>query len=86
MLGPVVKNVDAVPANMQEITIAGGKYAVFETEHSSDKLHLESVYKMMTICVLYGWVKEFRVRVDLDRITFMRYRHNKLYTYVPIYE
>lgn len=86
MLGPVVKNVDAVPENMQEITIAGGKYAVFETEHSSDKLHLETIYKMMTICVLYGWVKEFRVRVDLDRITFMRYRHNKLYTYVPIYE
>mgnify|MGYP002801961527 CR=1 FL=1 len=47
MLGPVIKNVDAVPENMQEITIAGGKYAVFETEHSSDKLHLESVYKIL---------------------------------------
>lgn len=54
-------------------------------EQKDHKLHIH-VYRMMTICVLYGWIKEYRVRVDLERITFMRFFHGKLYTYVPIYE
>ncbi len=54
-------------------------------ELKDHKLHIH-VYRMMTICVLYGWIKEYRVRVDLERITFMRFFHGKLYTYVPIYE
>lgn len=86
MLGPVTSDFRQIPLQMQKISISGGKYAVFETEHSTDRHDLENVYRMMTICVLYGWIKEYRVRVDLKRITFMRYYHGKLYTYVPIYE
>lgn len=86
ILGPIITNIDDIPDEMQPIVVAGGKYAVFETEHRTDKKELKEVYHMLTICALYGWVKEYRVRVDLHRITFMRYRKGKLYAYVPIYE
>lgn len=90
ILGSVVDNISDIPDDildeMQPIFVSGGKYAVFETEERSDKKELKEAYHMLTICALYGWVKEYRVRVDFHRITFMRYKKNKLYAYVPIYE
>ncbi len=86
VIGPVVDVIDTVPEGMKPILIEGGKYAMFESENVSDEEVFIEVYNMMTRCVFYGWVKEYRVRTDLNRLTFVRYRRNKLYFYVPINE
>lgn len=85
LLGPVVDSFDDdIPAEMEQITIAGGKYAMFETERDSDKEDVAETLRMYTRCAYYGWVKEYRERVDLTRITFERYADNKIYLFVPI--
>lgn len=85
LLGPVVDSFNKdTPPEMEQITIAGGKYAMFETEQSSDKENIAESLRMYTRCVYYGWVKEYRERVDLTRITFERYADNKIYLFVPV--
>lgn len=85
ILGPVVEEFeDDIPKEMIKMNIEGGLYAVFETEKESDKDDFVETLRKYTRCVFYGWIKEFRERVDLDRITFERYIDNKVYFYVPI--
>lgn len=85
ILGPVVDEfTEDIPEDMIRMTIAGGKYAVFETEKESDKEDFIETLRKYTRCVFYGWVKEYREKVDLSRITFERYVDNKVYFYVPV--
>lgn len=83
ILGPVVPSCSQIPPGMKKALIKGGQYAVFTTEKESG--NLKDTYRMLTICVFYGWIKENRYRVDFERITFSRYKNGKLYFYVPIY-
>lgn len=87
ILGPVVKDFsDDIPKDMQKVVLKGGKYAIFETEKLSDEDDIAETLRMYARCVFYGWVKEHRERVDLDRITFERYVNGKIYLYVPVKE
>lgn len=85
ILGPVVEEFDEdIPDEMIKVTVAGGKYAMFQTDKESDKENVAETLRMYTRCAYYGWIKEYRERVDLTRITFERYVDNKIYLYVPI--
>ena len=84
VLGPVLNKDKTVLPNMKVIAIEGGKYAIFKTKNRSDLSELEEVFRMMTRCVFYGWTKENRERLDIERITFVRYYDEKLYFYVPV--
>lgn len=84
VLGPVVDDFEGAPDNMLKITVGGGKYAIFETEKEDDRDDLSETIRMFARCVLYGWVKEYRERIDFNRLTFERYVDNKVYQYVPI--
>lgn len=85
ILGPVVKEfTEDIPENMKQVTLEGGRYAIFETEKYSDEDDIAETLRMYTRCVFYGWVKEHRECVDLSRITFERYVNSKIYLYVPL--
>lgn len=85
ILGPVVEDFDEdIPEEMIKVTVDGGKYAMFETDKVSDKENVAETFRMFYRCASYGWVKEHRERVDLERITFERYVDNKIYFYIPI--
>lgn len=85
ILGPVVEEFsDDIPEEMIQVTIDGGKYAIFETGNRSDKDNIPETLRMFSRCVFYGWIKEHRAEVDLMRFTFERYIDNKVYIYVPI--
>ena len=85
ILGPVVDSIDEdIPAEMIPVTLAAGKYAIFETEKPTDEEHIAETLRMYTRCVFFGWIKECRDRVDLTRLTFERYENGKIYLYVPV--
>lgn len=85
ILGPVVDEFeDDIPEEMVCVTLEGGRYAMFETERTSDKDDLPETLRMFTRCAFYGWIKEHEDLVDLSRITFERYMDNKIYLYVPV--
>lgn len=83
-LGPVVKKDAGIPEGMEELTIDGGTYAVFRTENLSDKDDLPETYRMLTRVAFGGWINECRYRVDYSRPTFINYKRQKLFFYVPI--
>lgn len=85
ILGPVVEEFgEDIPEEMIQVTVKGGKYAMFETNKTSDGDDLAETLRMFTRCAFYGWIKEHEDVVDLSRITFERYIDNKIYLYVPI--
>ena len=84
VLGPVIENLEYFMRGTKVVLIDGGKYAIFKTKNDSDLSQLEEVFRMMTRCVFYGWTKENRERLDIERITFVRYYDEKLYFYVPV--
>lgn len=85
ILGPVVESFeDDIPEEMIKVTLEGGKYAIFETDKMSDENDVAETLRMYARCVFFGWVKEYRNRVDLSRITFERYVNQKIYMYVPV--
>ena len=83
-LGPVVRKEAGVPKGMEEITIPGGNYAVFRTGNPTDKDDLTETYRMLTRVAFGGWIDECRFRVDYTRPTFVNYKRQKLFFYVPI--
>ena len=83
-LGPIVRKEAGVPKGMKEITIPGGNYAVFRTGNPSDKADLTETYRMLTRVAFGGWIDECRFRVDYTRPTFVNYKRQKLFFYVPI--
>ena len=85
ILGPVVAEFGNLPDNVRNFTVEGGKYAVFETLEESDEANLADTYRMLTRLVFYGWIKENRVRVNLNKLTYVRYYDRKLHFYVPLY-
>ena len=85
ILGPVVQDFENLPDHVRPYTVDGGKYAVFETLDTNDEANLADAYRMLTRLVFYGWIKENRVRVNLNKLTFVRYYDRKLHFYVPLY-
>lgn len=85
VLGPIVEEIKEIPIGMKAFDVGGGKYAIFKTRSESDIERLAEIFRMMTRCVFYGWIKENRERLDIERITFVQYRNKKLYFYVPIH-
>ena len=83
-LGPIVRKEAGVPEGMTEIIIPGGNYAVFRTENHSDKDDLTETYRMLTRVAFGGWIDECRFRVDYSRPTFVNYKRQKLFFYVPV--
>ena len=83
-LGPIVRKEAGVPTGMKEITIPGGNYAVFRTGNPTDKNDLAETYRMLTRVAFGGWINECRFRVDYSRPTFINYKRQKLFFYVPI--
>jgi len=83
-LGPVIKKHAGVPEGMEEIVIEGGTYAVFRTIKPSDKDDLAETYRMLTRIAFGGWIHEMRYRIDYSRATFINYKRQKLFFYVPI--
>lgn len=83
-LGPIVRKEAGIPEGMVEITIPGGNYAVFRTANPSDKDDLTETYRMLTRVAFGGWIDECRFRVDYTRPTFVNYKRQKLFFYVPV--
>ena len=70
---------------MIKVTLPAGKYAIFETEKVTDEDDVAETLRLYTRCVFFGWIKEYRDRVDLNRWTFERYENGKIYLYVPVH-
>lgn len=85
ILGPVVSEFQDIPDNVRKFTVEGGKYAIFETLEDSDDPNLAEAYRILNRLVFYGWIKENRVRVNLNKLTYVRYYDGKLHFYVPLY-
>lgn len=73
------------PGLYEKVCITGGTYAVLETTNDSDLESLASTYRRMYRCAFGGWLRENREKADLSRLTFVKYKKEKLYFYIPIY-
>lgn len=82
LLGEVVEKFDK--DHDFNVTIAGGKYAVFQTDKPSDRENIADTIRMFARCVYYGWVQENKEKVDFTRYTFERYLNDKVMAYVPM--
>ena len=86
ILGPIVDSFDSIPEDAFQVTIAAGRYAVFESDQENDMENLPETVRMFARCVLYGWIREHRDILCLQRVSFERYTNQKMYLYVPISE
>ena len=68
-----------------KVNVSGGTYAVMETVKTSDKDTLSETYRMLYRCAFGNWIRENQEKIDLARLTFVKYRGEKLYFYIPIY-
>lgn len=84
LVGPELKCGDMPKENYRNMTIRGGFYIVMETLHKSDMKNLTDTYRMMYRCAYAGWLRENQERIDLSRLSFVRYKKGKLYFYIPI--
>ena len=48
--------------------------------------NLPETVRMFARCVLYGWIREHRDMLCLQRVSFERYTDQKMYLYVPVNE
>lgn len=85
ILGPVVESFDEAPEGYRQITIPAGKYEVIKSLAEVDDKNMTNTYRMLSRCA-YGWIKEYQYRVNLDKLTFVRYIGRNLYFYIPVYE
>ena len=83
-LGPVAEPWAEAPEGWKKFRLEGGWYAVFETENASDAPELAENFRLLTRCAFYGWIQENMYRYDGKRITYVRYRNEKLEFYVPV--
>lgn len=67
-----------------KVVIKGGRYAVMESQSSSEEETLLDTYRMLYRCAFGGWIRENQVRMDFHRLTFVRYHNGKLYFYIPV--
>ena len=86
ILGPIVESFDNLPEDAFQVRIAAGRYAVFESDQENDMENLPETVRMFARCVLYGWIREHRDELSLQRLTFERYTSQKMYLYVPVSE
>lgn len=86
ILGSIVDSFDGIPEDAFQVTIAAGRYAVFESDQENDMENLPETVRMFARCVLYGWIREHRDMLCLQRVSFERYTDQKMYLYVPVNE
>lgn len=87
VIGPRVDRrpeLNFLPREIRSYELAGGWYAVFETENTDDTTDLAGSYRFLTRCAFYGWLQENLYRFDGNRLTYVRMRNNKLYFYIPL--
>ena len=85
LVGPELKEDAEVPEKYQKIKIRGGYYIIMETPFEKDSDCLAESYRMLYRCAFGGWIRENQERIDLTRLTFVRYQGEKLQFYIPIY-
>ena len=86
VLGPVRKEGESIPEGMHTVSIEGGKYMVFESVEESDADNLSEVIRRIVRCVDHVWIYDNWIRTDMkSRISFKRYKNQKIYYYIPIY-
>ena len=54
ILGPIVESFDNLPEDAFQVTIAAGRYAVFESDQENDMENLPETVRMFARCVLYS--------------------------------
>ncbi|SFA82877.1 AraC-type DNA-binding protein [Acetitomaculum ruminis DSM 5522] len=84
--GPTFTRKAALPTDKrrEKIEVKGGYYAVIETLNENDTDNFKENYELLDKCGFHGWVKERRYHFDQSRISFVSFRNNKLYFYVPV--
>ena len=83
-LGSESAPADTDPSIMREEDIPGGRYAVFSTQEKTDDKLPEDAARLLTRCAFGGYISKNRWRIDLTRRTFIIWRSNKLFFFVPI--
>lgn len=83
-LGPEAEPWAEAPEDWKKFRLEGGWYAVFQTGNPSDVPELAENFRLLTRCAFYGWIQENMYRYDGKRITYVRYREEKLEFYVPL--
>ncbi len=85
LVGPMLAEEEAEEKYNYKVKIRGGYYIIMETLHESDAGCLAESYRMLYRCAFGGWIRENQERVDLKRLTFVRYKGGKLQFYIPIH-
>ncbi len=87
VIGPRVESrpeMNYLSLEVRSYELAGGWYAVFETENEDDTADLAENYRFLTRCAFYGWLQENIYRFDGSRLTYVRMKDKKLYFYIPL--
>lgn len=72
--------------HQEQVVAEGGLYAVLTDIYDNDEESLVDVYRTLYRCAYMGWIGENWSRIDLQRLTFVRYENRKLYFYIPVYD
>lgn len=86
LAGSVTAEEMSATESFTEVRMEGGVYAVMESMQPTDEENLEDVYRMLYRCAFRGWLVENRERIDLERLTFVRYENGKLQFYIPVFQ
>lgn len=84
LIGPEISSQGAFSSKYHSVKIIGGSYAMIESLNPYDKDSLAEIYRNLYRCSFDGWLRSNQEKIDLERITFIRYFHGKLYFYIPI--
>ena len=85
LVGPVLSGEDGIGRYNYKVKIRGGYYIIMETPYENDAACLAERYRMLYRCAFGGWIRENQERVDLKRLTFVKYQKGKLQFYIPIH-
>lgn len=86
LYGSEVHIKEPVPDDVDKVLVTGGRFVVLQSIQENDEVHLVDTYRMLYRCAFFGWVKENWLKVDMRRLTFVRYEKGKLQFYIPVFE
>ena len=86
LCGPQINREEEIPADFDKVSMAGGRFVVLESLQERDAESLADTYRMLYRCAFYGWIRENWMKVDMQRLTFVRYENGKLQFYIPVFE
>lgn len=85
LIGPVIESEKDGPADCI-VQIKGGKFAMIESKEESDAKNLQEAYQKLYRLAFAGWLWENWSKVDLWRLSYVKYCEGKLYFLIPIIE